>query len=320
MLASPITGARAWQADSLTPAQWRVGMSEAVLEELDAIASSVRQLSTPIESLDLDRFEMPCCHAMMAQVKAILDDGAGFAVLDRLPVERLGEETAIALYWLLASLVARPVAQNVRGTRIYRVQDTGRRALPGSGVRPDQTNAEQNFHNDNAYSRVQPEYIGLLCVRPAVHGGESSLVSLASVHNVLLHEHPEALARLYQPFWIDRQREHLPDEPLLLHEPVFSFDGRLRARMGIHTILNGYALRGEPLDEEGRTAIEALRGVFARDRLVCRFMMAPGQIQFVSNLAIGHRRTGFTDAEDPARRRLMVRIWMRDEGAASYDG
>ena len=64
----------------------------------------------------------------------------------------LSLDEAKALYWLLAAMLARPVAQKLDGTMIYDVHDTGQQALPGSGVRPDKTNIDLHFHNDNAYN------------------------------------------------------------------------------------------------------------------------------------------------------------------------
>ena len=66
-----------------------------------------------------------------------------------------------------AALVARPVAQSLSGIMIYDVEDTGQQATPGSGIRPDKTNIELSFHNDNNYNRAPPDYVGLLCLRPA---------------------------------------------------------------------------------------------------------------------------------------------------------
>ena len=132
----------------------------------------------------------------MREVKRTIDDGPGFAIVDRLPVERWSADGARAVWWLLASLVARPVAQKWDGTSIYDVTDLGR--PPGNGVRPDVTNAEQNFHTDNSYNHVPPHYVGLMCLRTAMEGGVSGIVSFATAHEEMRKRHPELLPRLYQ--------------------------------------------------------------------------------------------------------------------------
>lgn len=49
----------------------------------------------------------------------ILDDGVGFAILDRLPLDRMTRDEAVAVYWLLCRMVARPVAQKWDGVMVY---------------------------------------------------------------------------------------------------------------------------------------------------------------------------------------------------------
>jgi hypothetical protein len=46
----------------------------------------------------------------------MLDDGPGVVVLDRLPLERMSRAEAIDLYWLLASMLEPPVAQEWKGS------------------------------------------------------------------------------------------------------------------------------------------------------------------------------------------------------------
>ena len=168
---------------------------------------------------------MPACREAMARVRDILASGVRFAIVDRLPVAEIDASEATAIYWLLSSMIARPVAQKLDGTLIYDVLDTGQEALPGSGVRPDKTNIEIRFHNDNAYNDTPPDYVGLLCLRQAMSGGHSRVISFHTAHNAMLARHPERLARLYEPFWFDRQREFHPGE-----SPIFAGAGVRRRR------------------------------------------------------------------------------------------
>ena len=69
----------------------------------------------------------------MAEAKAVLDRGCGFVVLDRLPVRELGRERSKDLYWLLSSLIARPVAQAFKGMMLYMATGLPRRPLDALG-------------------------------------------------------------------------------------------------------------------------------------------------------------------------------------------
>jgi len=315
-----VEGKKAWVRADIQRADWFFRLSPECLSELKAIIPEVSRDAGSVDQINPARFKMPACRDFMRRVRAALDEGVRFAVLDRLPMDEISDDEAKALYWILSSLLARPVQQKLTGTLVYEVHDTGKKATPGSGVRPDQTNMDQFFHNDNSYNTTQPEYVGLLCVRPAKSGGISQVISFYTVHNELLRAHKEAVQRLYQPFWFDRQKEYLNGEPEVMSAPMFSYDGRLRARLGLFQAKNGYTLMNEPMDQEAVTSIDALKSVFADESLSFDFVMERGQIQYVNNLELCHRRTIFVDYEEREKKRLLLRVWLRNSGQVRYQG
>ena len=319
-LLSPIEGPSAWRRRDLDEADYRIDLSPACLDEIRRAADEMHRHPLPVILYRPDEFDLPHCAAEMARVRAVLDRGVRFALVDRLPVAELGEDGAKTVYWLLASMVARPVAQKLDGTMIYDVRDTGRAALPGSGVRPDQTNIELKFHNDNSYNAAPPDYVALLCLRPAKSGGHSRVLSFHTAHNEMLARRPELLPRLYRPFRFDRQREFHPGEAPVFSAPVFEIADEVRARFSAHQIRGGYALSEAPIDCEGAAALAALLEIFDDDALSADFDLEPGQMQFVHNRALGHSRTAFGDHAEPDRRRHLVRLWLRDWGRRAYAG
>jgi alpha-ketoglutarate-dependent taurine dioxygenase len=319
MLRERIVGRQAWRRDTLTPADWTVTMPPDCLAELRAALAALRHNPLPLFLLDPGDFALDSCRALMGRVRAMLDDGIMFAVLDRLPMGEMSRDESVMLYWLLASLVARPVAQKLDGTMVYVVRDTGAALAPGSGIRPTVTNVDLTFHNDNSYNQTPPDYVALFCQQRAREGGISRVMSVATVHNELLAQEA-LLARLYRPFWYDRHREHAPDEPSTFAAPVFEYDGRLQARLALLEIAGGYALRGAAMDGATTAALAAVRAVFDRPELRVELDFQPGQIQFVNNRATGHARTNFIDHEAPEQRRQLVRLWLRDHGARGYRG
>ena len=316
----PIEGASAWVGAEIGPADYRVPLTRACRDEILRLAEELAAFPLPTIVLDPAQFELPLCRAMMREVRRILDAGVRFAVAGPLPLGELGAEAATQIYWLLAGMLARPVAQKLDGTLVYDVEDTGREALPGSGVRPDKTNIEIRFHNDNAYNNTPPDYVGLLAIRAAAAGGRSRVVSFHTAHNRFAARHPELLPRFYEPFWFDRQREFFPGESPVFAAPVFERAGELKARFSAHQIRGGYALKGEPIDNRGAAAVEALLRLFEEEDLAVDFDLAPGEMQFVDNRAVGHSRTAFLDDPDPLRRRRLVRLWLRDHGRRAYPG
>src|SRR3954462_4762467 len=204
LLDRPIGGRQAWTRADVRDGDYRVTLSQAAHRELLNAAETLRRQPVPLLALRPASPDLPACRAAMEEVRAILTEGIRFALLDRLPMEELSLEEAKALYWMLSSMLARPVAQKLDGTIVYDVHDTGRQALPGSGVRPDKTNIDLQFHNDNAYNTTPPDYVGLLCVRPAQRGGLSRVMSFLTAHNRMLERDRALLPRLYEPFWFDR--------------------------------------------------------------------------------------------------------------------
>jgi len=316
----PIEGPSAWVGRKVRAGDYRVELADASLDEIRRVVDEMRAYPLPTIVLRPEDFAMPACREQMARVRHILDHGVRFAIVDRLPVAELDAAEATAVYWLLSSMISRPVAQKLDGTLIYDVLDTGREALPGSGVRPDKTNIEIRFHNDNAYNNTPPDYVGLLCLRQAMSGGHSRVISFHTAHNALLARHPNKLPRLYQPFWFDRQREYHIGEPPIFSAPVFEDSGVVKARFSVHQINSGYAMRGEPIDSEGAAAIAAMFEIVEEDGLSVDFDLEPGQMQFVDNRALGHSRTEYFDYPEPERKRHLVRLWMRDRGRRAYPG
>src|SRR5580692_7277369 len=315
-----IDGASVWTRGDVRPEEYRVDLSAACLDEIRRAADEIRAYPLPPILRAPSDFAMPMCRREMARVRDMLDKGRRFAIVDRLPMAEMDAAEATAIYWLLSSMVSRPVAQKLDGTMIYDVLDTGQQALPGSGIRPDKTNIEIRFHIDNAYNTTPPEIVGLLCLKTAKSGGMSHVLSFHSVYNELLAKHRELLPRLYKPFWFDRQREFFPGEPDTFFAPVFEAGDDLRARFSVHQINSGYAMKGQPVDNEGAAALAAMLDIFEQPEMSIDFEFAPGEIQFVDNRTLGHSRTEFEDYAEPERRRHLVRLWLRDHGRRAYTG
>ena len=191
-----VEGPSAWVGRDVRPEDYRVELSAACYDEIRLAVDELRAYPLPTIVLRPEDFAMPSCREQMARVRHILQRGVRFAIVDRLPVGEMDTGEATAVYWLLSSMISRPVAQKLDGTLIYDVLDTGQEALPGSGVRPDKTSIEIRFHNDNAYNNTPPDYVGLLCLRQAMSGGHSRVISFHSAHNALLARHPNELPRL----------------------------------------------------------------------------------------------------------------------------
>jgi alpha-ketoglutarate-dependent taurine dioxygenase len=308
-----------WYGADLAPDVGAFPIDADTCAELDCALEYLRSNPLPILASEPRDFELPATRELALAVRHELQHGCGFALIDRLPTDRWGVEDATVAYWLLSSCIARPVAQSFDGKLVYDVTDKGR--PPGNGVRPDVTNAGQNFHTDNSYNHCPPDSVGLLCLAVSKSGGESGIVNFAWALEQMREHYPQLLERLHEPYYFDRQREHGPDEVMTTHHPLFETrDGRLVARLSHRQVVNGQRLAGGELDGAALEALEALESLLNDPGAAKNFWFEPGQIQYVNNLAIGHRRSAFVDSPAEGYRRHLVRLWLRDSGRRGYGG
>ncbi len=315
----PTAAGRGWLAADLSPADWTIPLSNDAIEEVRSMVGAMR--ASPLHRLlrRPEQFEIPHLTAAYTAAKAVCDKGAGFAVLDRLPMTEFEIDEMIDVYWTLGHVMAPNVAQKWNGTMIYDVTDTGKKY--GYGVRGSTTNVELVFHTDNAFAIRVPDYVGLLCRYPAKHGGLSRFCSLYTVHHRMEQRHPEALRRLYQPMHFDRQAEHAYGDAKTSFAPFFTWSGgNLRCRANSSLVRKGYSVHGSEMDQALVDALAAIDGVTLSQDLWIEAPLERGQIQYLNNHELGHYRSAFEDSDDPATKRHLYRLWHRTEGGINYDG
>jgi alpha-ketoglutarate-dependent taurine dioxygenase len=313
----------AWSAADIAPGAWIQTLSPEVLKEIMAYVNAKVGTPLPGEPGGPDQLAAgelgPHTHAFMERVRQQIEEGIGFVVIDRFPVEEMTLEQCRWAAWTSFSLVGRVVDQKHTGTRLYDVMDTG--VQHAYGVRRSITNLEQEFHTDAPWLPLPPQWVCLFCRSPAAKGGRSRLLSLVTAYNILVEEHPDAVRRLFQDFRWDRQAEHEPDEEKASRRPVFYYDhGVLNVRYYHDYVLSGQQLMGEPLDPEGQAALDALRAIVERPELWLEFTLEAGQFLFVQNRRLAHSRTAFEDTDSKAPKRHYFRLWNRTEGSLRLEG
>src|SRR5688572_3642599 len=107
--------AQSWTRHTLAQADWTVTLPAAAIGELLAVRDAIRRAPVPTFLLDPGDYALEACRATMAELRRRTQNGPMFAVLDRLPMDRVTRDEAIQLYWLISSLLARPVAQKLNG-------------------------------------------------------------------------------------------------------------------------------------------------------------------------------------------------------------
>lgn len=307
-----------WQRDDVSESDWRVAIPAEALAEVDEVVDILRVNPMDVRALCLDDYPLDACRALMKQVRKRLDEGIGMVVLNHLPIEKHDKASLTAVYWMLSSMISRPVAQSYDGRLLYDVRDTGKKT--DTRVRADLTNQEISWHSDYGFN-FPPPYLGLLVLRTARSGGISKAASMMHVHNVLREKRPDLLQRLYEPFHWNRQGEHPEGAPLTHLHPIFELrDGKVCSRFNPALVPKGYELVGLQPDALGLEALREAARIMSDEANHITFVLKPGEIQYVNNFRLAHLRTDYDDYDEPDRKRHLVRIFLRDFGRRSYMG
>jgi hypothetical protein len=311
MLTQTITDARAWRSDTIDDRRtWYYPLSPRCLAALDETIHRLRQQSRPTTELCAAELPVADCAEEFRPVRSALENGRGFAIIQGPTCERYSPQEMQVCYWLVGQLLGRPAEQNVQGTLLYDVRDTGQDVR--YGARFSVTNAESSFHTDNSFGSDIVDYVGLLCIRTAKSGGLSQVISGYSIYNDLLARHGDVLDVLSRPLHVDRRGGVRPGESPTVQHPVLSPDaGGLTYRYLRYWIESGHEKIGLPLSDAQRRALDVLDETANDPALRAEFALESGDLFFINNRWILHNRTAFEDHTEPEQRRHLVRLWLR---------
>ena len=310
-----LTDVRAWDASTVDDStSWSYTLSETCVSAFEEFIQIQRRSSRPITEMQIQEPLFDACVECLQPVLTALNAGRGFAIVERVPVERYTADDAQAMYWLIGQFLGIPFAQDIRGTLLYRVRDTGQNVA--QGARFSVTNAESSFHMDNSFGEPIPDFVGLLCLHAAKSGGQSQLISTYALHNELLKNHPDLLKTLYQPFYFDRRGQFKAGESSTSRSPIFHWDGeQLTIRYMNYYITVGHERAGQPLNPDQQKALSVLEALLQCPDFKVAFDLRPGQMLFTNNRCILHNRTAFKDYPELEQRRHLVRLWLRRKEA-----
>ena len=83
----PSTKGMGWLASELKQKDWTVSLNSMAITEIASIVGQTRRNPLPTLLLKPEQFEIPELKNAFEKTKAICDQGAGFAVIDKLPIE-----------------------------------------------------------------------------------------------------------------------------------------------------------------------------------------------------------------------------------------
>ena len=311
----PLTTTDAWLGrDMARREDWRRVLSDEEIRELMAARAAARSTSPDRGVWTREDFLLPRLGVEVAAWLEALDRGRGFLLLRGLPVAEIGAEAAADIYWGLGLHMGRAVSQNTDGDLLGHVRDTG--VDPNAyGVRLYKTRAEQDFHTDGA------DIIGLLCLQAAKSGGVSRIVSSAAIYNRMLSERPDLVPALFSVFPFDTQGQHKPGSPAWFSRPICRLaDGRLNLFFIPWYIRESQQHPDAPrLTFEQEAVLRFIETTANDPDHVLDMDFQPGDVQFLKNASILHKRTAYEDWDAPELKRHLLRLWLVQETFSAGD-
>lgn len=214
----------------------------------------------------------------------------------------------------LYSRVAHALGQlNPRYGDFFDVKDQGLDHTKDS-IPVSKTRADTGFHTDSSALEYSPQVVGLLCLQPALSGGESLLANAADLYCWLQHHHRESLLPLARPVKRDIITPGTlqnTDEIEKNAFPVLQLDHKgLHFRYMRYWITTAYQKLGRSLPEGLQEAMDWIDRFLADRGHVFSTYLKRGEILLANNWHLCHSRTAFTDATDGSRPRTLVRTWI----------
>jgi Taurine catabolism dioxygenase TauD, TfdA family len=301
----PYESSSVWRSGDLTPIDWSIDLSDEQRDVITASARTAIRSGLRPDGLTADLFPLHEMEDAIAGWSRMLSDGRGFVLLRRFPIDVLTDEEVKLAYVGLGVHLGEPVSQNAAGEVLTHIRDD---RLPESGpeVRLYRTRKRQDFHTDGA------DIIGLLCLHRAKSGGASLIASSGAVYNEMLRRRPDLLEVLYQPMCWDRQGgDDAVGQRWFELAPITDLDGVPRI------FYIGWYIRDAQrhadvhrLTREQLEAMELLESIANDPTVHVEMDFEPGDVQLLNNGRILHARDAYEDADDPAERRHLLRLWL----------
>jgi len=263
-----------------------------------------------IQTCEINNF--PILKKEILKMKNVtLKNGNGFFIIDGKSFEKFSEQHMNEIYRLIATGLGELYVQNIKNEKFVIITDEGK--TMSTGGRYHQTKEGGSYHTDSPQWSKVPDFIGLLCIRPAKIGGVSKFVSAYTIHNQMLDTHPEYLNSLYTKFHFDKRGEFKENESPTTFEPIFKYENNhLMFRYLRNYIDAGHEIVEKPLTNEQNNILNELDKIIHDDEFSVSYDLKKFDMTFFNNHRIIHGRTSFEDHDEIKKKRYMVRTWIKE--------
>ncbi len=305
----PVQSPNAWKGDALFQRDdflHELRAAEiAEIAELERALAKVDEAGLELEAIDPESFPLPRLSKRLATIQASLENISGAVLLRGWPAAEYSVEANERVHWAISRHLGTPVSQSAKGDKIFHVENKGYRPTDPRDRGPNSSRALR-FHSDRC------DVLGFLCVRPAVVGGDSFVVSTPTIHDEILRRRPGLLDALYGNWYYKTHNVDQANSQPWCHQPIFAnVEGQFVAYLLRVLIDRAHELPELPdMTPTQREALDLVDALCADPAFHARFRQETGDILFANNFTTLHSRSEFEDHPEVEQRRLILRIWL----------
>ncbi|OBS15252.1 hypothetical protein FPOA_12524 [Fusarium poae] len=271
--------------------------------EIGSALLNFKQLGLDGDAVCQENFPLPTLSQKLCRISTDVHEGKGFGLIRGLNTLELSTADLTIAYLGIQSYVANTRGrQDEKGNMLVHITSDNSTEFTRQHHR--HSTSEISFHNEEA-----GDVISWLTRNTAASGGKCVLASAYTVYNILSKSHQDSLNILAQPIWVFVNQDVCP-------RPIFFYHNkRILINFGrVQLIGNAIHPRPPRLPPLSKQQLQALDDVENLARMVqLEIKTRPGDIHFVNNLFVLHRRESFQDSYESSERRHLVRMRLRDD-------
>ncbi|WYZ34424.1 hypothetical protein EsH8_I_000700 [Colletotrichum jinshuiense] len=283
--------------------QYTYNLTSADLDELTAALNHFKALGLDGDLVSRTNFPLPTLGTALDRIALDIHHGKGFAVVRGIDPKKYTVEDLTILYLGIQGYIA-----NQRG----RQDKKGNMLVHIVADNTSQIKADHHRHSTSSISfhtEESGDVVSWLTRSTAAAGGKCIIASAHTVYNVLAATRPDIIRTLSRSDW-PFALPKFQCRPVLFHQ-----DGKIIINFG-RTPLMGNATHPRPahlpcLTPRQIEALDAVEAIAKATQL--EFQTRAGDIHFINNLAILHRREAFVNGQGPCEKRHLVRMRVRNE-------
>ncbi|KAK4231804.1 hypothetical protein QBC38DRAFT_451036 [Podospora fimiseda] len=293
----------AWTGSSMSEASnFILKLSDAEIAEINAALEFFKTLGDDGDAIKPSNFPLPTLGLKLADLSRDIHEGQGVAVIRGLNPASFPVEDLTMIYLGVSSYIAEQRGRQDKRGNMLGFHIVADNSTKQAAEHHRHSTKEITFHNEEA-----GDVVGWLTRSTAAAGGKCIVASAYTIYNFLAATRPDLIRTLARSDWpFALPKFHC--RPVIFHE-----DGKLIMNFGRAALLGNDA-HPRPshlptLTSQQKEALDAIESIAKATQL--EIQTQAGDMHFINNLVVLHRREGFVNGEASSEKRHLVRMRLR---------